>query len=125
MEEGFARRKGWRAAEVSAAGCLQLGRKCLLPGRAAGTAHTPALVVRLAQRCVPLLPASCSCRVCLHQFGAAPSRRVLSLPTQFWKEVVDGLAVAGGRACFKGAPLCTPHGPLTVAPDMPDGAGIH
>ena len=43
---------------------------------------------------------------------------------QVWKEIVEGLAVAGGRACFKGTPLCTPHGPLAAA-DMPDGAGIH
>jgi hypothetical protein len=44
---------------------------------------------------------------------------------QVWKEIVEGLAVAKGAPTFKGQPLVTSRGPLTVAADMPDGAGIH
>ena len=42
-----------------------------------------------------------------------------------WREVVAGLAVGGGAARYTGTPLVTAAGPLTVAADMPDGAGIH
>ena len=42
-----------------------------------------------------------------------------------WKDVVAGLAVAGGVARYQATPLVTAAGPLTVAADMPDGAGIH
>lgn len=41
------------------------------------------------------------------------------------KEIVSGLAVAGGKPQYKGTTLVTSSGPLTVAADMPDGAGIH
>ena len=45
-------------------------------------------------------------------------------PPQVWKEVVAGLAVAGGRPTYKGTPLVTAQGALAAA-DMPDGSGIH
>lgn len=48
----------------------------------------------------------------------------LVVVSQVWKEVVEGLAVAGGIARFKGAALVTAAGPLKAA-DVPDGAGIH
>ena len=40
-----------------------------------------------------------------------------------WAEVVAGLAVQGGVACYKGVPLATSCGVLTA--EVPDGAGIH
>lgn len=59
--------------------------------------------------------AACACR-------PPPS---LAVQSKQWKAILEGpLNVAGGVARFKGTPLVTPHGPVTVVA-MPDGAGIH
>lgn len=41
------------------------------------------------------------------------------------KEIVSGLAVTGAKPQYRGTTLVASSGPLTVAADMPDGAGIH
>lgn len=60
-----------------------------------------------------------------HEGGSAPAAYPKECKSKAWKEVVEGLAVAGGIARFKGTPLVAGARPLTVAADMPDGAGIH
>lgn len=78
---------------------------CLRPDSQHPCLQPSCLLRRIAQRCLCTAPQN--------------------LCPQFWKEVVEGLAVSGGAARFKGTPLVTAAGPLTVAADMPDGAGIH
>jgi aminoacyl tRNA synthase complex-interacting multifunctional protein 1 len=47
------------------------------------------------------------------------------LKSDYWKKIVGGLSVQKGQATFEGHPLITAKGPVTLPPDMPDGAGIH
>lgn len=73
------------------------------------------------------VPAGCQPGDLIHLEGSAPPEPG-SFPreckSKFWREVVEGLAVQGHVARFKGTPLVTAAGPLTAA-DVPDGAGIH
>lgn len=57
--------------------------------------------------------------------GSEPAVPPKECKSKFWKEVVEGLAVRGGVARYKNKPLVTWSGPVKVAADMPDGAGIH
>ena len=72
------------------------------------------------------VPDSCQPGDLIYPEGSQPGT---DFPTECksakWREVVAGLAVGGGGARYKGAPLVTAAGALTVAADMPDGAGIH
>jgi Ni,Fe-hydrogenase I small subunit len=61
--------------------------------------------------------------VVFRQGCEAPAGYPKECKSKLWREVVEGLAVSGGTACYKGTPLMTVSGPLLVA-DVPDGAGI-
>lgn len=72
------------------------------------------------------LPEGCSPGDAIHLEGGAPGTDFpKECKSKFWKEIVSGLAVAAGKPQYRGTPLVTSCGPLTVAADMPDGAGIH
>lgn len=72
------------------------------------------------------VPQGCSPGDVIHLEGGTPGADFpKECKSKFWKEIVSGLAVAGGKPQYKGTTLVTSLGPLTVAADMPDGAGIH
>lgn len=57
--------------------------------------------------------------------GAAPSDYAKTLKSDPWRSIVESLRVQGGKATFEGKALCTSRGPITLSPDMPNGASIH
>lgn len=57
--------------------------------------------------------------------GTAPKEYAKILKSDPWKNIVESVQVQGGKAVFEGKALVTAKGPITLPPQMPDGAGIH